>query len=126
MPLPPRLEEELVELRGRNHQIDVTEDPDFISVVLIDFALGDGYSREFSDLLLRVPRAYPDAGPDMFWTTPDLLLANGQPPQSGEVIEQYLGRPWRRFSWHRPVWNPSIDNLHAYLEFIRKRLRERK
>ena|ERR1700722_3352326 len=126
MPLPPKLEHELDELRGQ-HKIEVTEEPDLINIVFLNLHVGEGYRPTNCDLLLRIPRSYPDAGPDMFWTAPEVLLANSRVPQAADVIETYLGRRWRRFSWHRPPtspWNPTVDNLHSHLEFIRKRLRE--
>jgi hypothetical protein len=127
MTLPPRLQRELDELK-LGHEIEVTEDPDFINLIFKNFKLGDGYSRATSDLLLRMPRSYPDAGPDMFWVSPEVTLASGSLPQAAESVENYLGRNWRRFSWHRPgnKWNPTVDNLHGQIEFIDRRLREKK
>ena len=127
MTLPPKLQRELDELNAQ-FQIEVYEDPDFINLVFKDFKLGDGYSVAASDLLMRVPRSYPDAGPDMFWVSPEVKLASGALPQAGESIERYLDKDWRRFSWHRPgnQWNPTVDNMHGQLEFINRRLREQK
>jgi hypothetical protein len=127
MTLPPKLQRELDELRSL-HDIEVIEDPDFINLVFREFKLGDGYSVVASDLLLRVPRSYPDAGPDMFWVSPTVTLASGALPQAGEGVERHLDRAWRRFSWHRAGnrWNPNVDNMHGHLEFISRRLREKK
>jgi hypothetical protein len=124
MSLPPRLETELASLDS-SHVIEIVEESDCISLIVRNFELGDGYSVPNSDLLVRMPRSYPDAGPDMFWTDPAVTLVNGQIPQSAESIEGYVGRQWRRFSWHRQPWNPRVDNLSGYLEFVRKRLRGR-
>ena len=125
MPLPPRLEKETAELR-QGFEMEVIEESDIINLVLRSFPFGDGYNRPVADLLLRIPRTYPDSGPDMFWTIPELTLASGSAPQSAESMENYIGKQWRRFSWHKSAWNPAIDNLHGYLEFIRRRLREKK
>jgi hypothetical protein len=125
MPVPPRLEKEINELRNQC-AIEVYEDADFVALVLKNFPVGNGYNVSNSDLLLKIPKTYPDAGPDMFWTDPRLTLANGQIPQAGEVMETYMARQWRRFSWHRSNWNPNVDNMHGYLEFVRKRLRDLK
>ena len=125
MALPPKLEKELEELRS-GYQIAVSEDADWINVILSPFSLGEGFSVPSSDLLLRVQRSYPDAGPDMFWLDVNVTLVNGQLPQSAESIEPYAKRNWRRFSWHHQSWNPSVDNLHGYLEFVRRRLREKR
>lgn len=127
MTLPPKLERELEELRADN-EVEVVEDPDFVNVILKGFPLGDGYSALQSDLLIRVPRSYPDAGLDMFWVAPEITLSSGQIPQNGDTMEIYVGRNWRRFSWHRQgsPWNPTVDNMHGHIEFIRRRLREKK
>ena len=124
MTLPPRLEKELSELR-ESWTIDVAEESDNIAVTFQDFPLGDGYSKPSSDLLLQIPRTYPDAGPDMFWLESDVMLASGAIPKSAEGTAAMRGRAWRRFSWHRASWKPSIDNLHGQLEFIRRRLNEK-
>ncbi len=121
--LPPRLQKELDELKS-DYQIEVSEEGDWINLVFAAFPLGQGFSPTTSDLLLRIPRSYPDAGPDMFWLDPSVKLSTGQVPQSAESLELCMGRNWRRFSWHRKAWSPSIDNTHGYLEFIRRRLRE--
>jgi hypothetical protein len=128
MTLPPKLQSELDELAVASYKIEVSEDQDFINLVFKEFPLGNGYSAPESDLLLMVPRSYPDAGPDMFWLNPDITLASGQVPQSAESIENHLNKNWRRFSWHRQgsPWNPTIENIASYLEFIHRRLREKK
>ena len=126
MTLPPKLEKELQELK-RDHQINVSEEAAFINLVFTNFALGDGFNKPTSDLLLRIPRSYPDAGPDMFWVEVSVTLADGRLPQAAEAVEgPYAGRQWRRFSWHRRGWNPSIENIHSFLEFVCRRLREKR
>jgi hypothetical protein len=125
MAVPPKLEKELGELRS-THPMEVVEEPGCINVVFKEFTLGEGFSRPTSDLLVRVPKSYPEAGPDMFYTSPEVTLASGLNPQSAEHNEIHIGKQWRRFSWHKAAWNPSVDNMHGYLEFIRKRLREKK
>ncbi len=122
---PPKLIKEIEDL-GQTLPIEVIEEPDSIDLVFRNFDVGEGFNLPRCDLLVRMPRTYPDAGPDMFWTTPELTLANGQVPQAAEHMETYIGRRWRRFSWHRRSWNPTVDNLVGYLEFVRHRLREKR
>lgn len=122
--LPPRLSQELG-LVQVHHAVEVVEGPDFIEVIFPDFPTGPAFNEPATTLLVRVPRAYPDAGLDMFWTDVSLTLAGGQAPQAAEVIEQYAGRSWRRFSWHHNGWNSAMHNLQTYLEFVRRRFRER-
>lgn len=127
MAIPPRLESELIDLR-KTYSIDVIEEPSVINLLFRQFSLGEGFNVSVSDLLIRAPRTYPDAGPDMFWVEEKVRLSTGVVPQSAESIEQHIGQRWRRFSWHwkNRRWNPNIDNMHSYLEFIRRRLREKR
>src|SRR5579872_5924967 len=122
MALPPKLAREVAELQGATN-IEVIEEPGLISLVFKDFPVGQAFNMASCDILIRVPRSYPDTGPDMFWTAPELIRPDGRIPLGAEAVEEYLGRRWRRFSWHRKTWNSVIDNLHGYLEFIRQRLR---
>ena len=124
MSLPPRLDRELNEIR-KTCQVEVHEDSAFANLIFKDFVLGSGFNMPSADLLIRVPLSYPDSGPDMFWTDPRLLLANGQEPQAANAREQYLGREWRRFSWHHSRWDSVRDNLFTYLEFVRHRLAQK-
>jgi hypothetical protein len=123
MPIPPRLQIELDDLR-KNTGLEIIEDPDCINVVLKAFSLGASFSIDNSDILIKVPKTYPEAGPDMFWTQPELTFKGGRVPQAAEHLENHIGRTWRRFSWHRARWTPSVDNLHGYIQFIRKRLEQ--
>ncbi len=125
MALPPKLEKELEELR-RERPVTIVENGNTIFVIFPAFPLGDGFKVLTADLLLQVPRSYPDAGLDMFWLEPAVILASGQCPLNADLLETYVGRQWRRFSWHRRGWNASVDNLHGHLEFVRRRLRERR
>jgi E2/UBC family protein E len=118
MALPPRLAKEIDQLELAP---EITEDGSVINLVFQNYPIPPGYNCSSTDLLLRVPRSYPDAGPDMFWTNPSLTLANGAEPQSGNSIETHIGRQWRRFSWHI-IWKPTVDNLSAYMHFVRRRL----
>ncbi len=136
--LPPQLESELNGLRKR-YVIDVVEEPTVINLVIRDFPTSNLYNRPSTNLLLRIPRSYPDAGLDMFWTDLELLLLDSGIPNGAQAVEQYLAmdelsdlrnKHWRRFSWHpqpgTPLrWNPSIDNLYSYLEFVRRRFTQR-
>jgi len=123
--LPPKLEEELGSLR-EELEIEVHEDQNFIYLVLSSFPTSDLYQPALTTILLQVPRPYPDAGLDMFWADESVRLRNGNIPQAGDVVEMYLGRRWRRFSWHPQFggsgkWDPNIHNIRTYLAFIRRR-----
>jgi len=124
MALPPKLDQELAELL-ESYKIEIQEESTLICLVFKEFPIGDGFNLPTTDLLLRVPLSYPDAGPDMFYTDPRIVLASGAIPQNAESLETYIGRQWRRFSWHHNRWNRISDNLTSYLEFVRERLRRK-
>src|SRR6266568_1208027 len=133
--LSPQLEADLRDLR-QHYAIEVVEESAVINLVVRGFATSGHYNRRTTNLLLRIPRSYPDSGLDMFWTDPELLLKEGSIPNGAQAIERYPaldsigefnGKQWRRFSWHPQTasptrWNPNVDNLLSYLEFVRKRL----
>jgi hypothetical protein len=136
--LPAQLESELATLR-RTFTVDVVEEPQVIDVVIHGFPVASPpYNSSSTNVLIRVPRAYPDAGLDMFWTDIELKLDGGGIPQGADKQEEYPatdsilgfhGKVWRRFSWHPKYaspgkWNPAIDNIVSYTEFVRKRLNQ--
>jgi E2/UBC family protein E len=136
--LPTQLAEELLELKKR-FRVEAIEENAFVDVVIFGFPTSPLYNSPTTTVLIRVPRAYPDAGLDMFWTDPDLRLVDGAIPAGADQMEAYpatgsvtelSGKGWRRFSWHpqpgNPTrWNPAVDNLISYTEFISRRLSQR-
>lgn len=120
--LPARLAKEVEDLR-KEHNIRVEEESDVINLIFGEFPTAPHYNAQTTLLLLRVPRAYPDAALDMFWTDPALTFATGGIPQAAEHIEAYMGRPWRRFSWHHNGWAGPKQSIAAYLEFVARRFR---
>jgi hypothetical protein len=115
--LPGTLAEEIEELRGNGHSIEVTEEPDWIVLIFAEWPLPSGYNKPRSRLLLRIPRSYRFGKPDMFWMDSDIRLSTGAPPRQVSP-EQILGGTWLRFSWHAQKWDPARDNLRSYLAFV--------
>jgi hypothetical protein len=134
--LQPQLSDELDNL-GKQFSMKIVEEPLVINLIIEAFPTSSLYNPSTTNLLLRIPRSYPDAGLDMFWTDEAVVLADGTIPNGATSIETYAGldvlpqfknKRWRRFSWHvgNPTkWNPSLDNIESYLEFIRKRFSQR-
>lgn len=124
--IPRELEEEVNRLRSLGYSIEPREEGQRIYLVFSGFALGSAYSPTSSDLLVFTTVQYPSAGFDMFWVDESVKLADGRIPQAGDSIEAYLGRRWRRFSWHLPPnrpWNPSRDSLSSWIATVEERLR---
>lgn len=93
----------------------------FYHVTITGRLLPSGYNKQTVNRLVRLPASYPQGNPDMFWVDHDLRLAGGGMPQNSSV-EQVEGKPWLRFSWHPSKWNPGVDDLATYLEFVERRL----
>lgn len=95
-------------------------------LIVPDYALPEGLSPRSVQLLVKLPPAFPDAAPDMFWLSPDVRTPTGVVPQ-GTSIENMLGAQWQRFSWHlNPgAWRPGISTLRDYMRCVRARLERR-
>lgn len=95
----------------------------FHCVVIKNFPLPAGYQVQSTDLLLRLPPGFPDAAPDMWWCDPPIRIAATQAfPPASELIENYLGRQWQRFSRHfQPgQWKPGRSGVESFLAVIRR------
>jgi hypothetical protein len=100
--------------------------PGRLYVVVQDVALPPGlFKVEKSDILFLGDYQYPESALDMFWTSLDMIRPDGRIPQNAEVVESYLGREWRRYSWHRNgTWNPSRNGILDHYEFMLARVAE--
>jgi hypothetical protein len=117
-----QLKTELEELVGRGYSVDAVDAEGWAIVIFHDYPIVPGFTKSKTELLLKIPLSYPNGQPDMFWTDKDLVLVNGAVPKSAELIETTQGKEWRRFSWHPQKWNPGVDDLRTYLEFVNNRL----
>ncbi len=100
---------------------EVGADGAFVTVLVSDFSLPCGLQPGTSNLLLRLPPGFPDAGPDMFWFDPVITGQNEVAIPGTESREVYLGRTWQRWSRHiSGQWRPGIDNLGTYLAYVRR------
>lgn len=101
----------------------VHAEPGQMFIVIETAPLPSGiYRIDRSDLLFIGDTQYPMSSLDMFWTEPAVVRANGDIPAGGDSIEFYLGRQWRRFSWHRNgLWNPGSNGILDHYEFVQDR-----
>ena len=111
--------QEIEELRGAGYQVEIAEADGVVNLIFSEFSTPPYYNKKFTSLLLRLPISYPNGNPDMFWTDVDLACPDGKTPTNADQIETYLGKQWRRFSWHPQGWNPGTGNLCMYLEFVK-------
>ena len=121
--VPQELEKEVELLHLLGYEVELTQEGQRVYVLFKNFELGPKFVPSRSDLLVYTSIEYPNAGFDMFWVDPVVKLANGGVPQGGDQIESYLGRQWRRFSWHlNRSWNPSKDSLRTWISHVEARL----
>lgn len=126
--IPDELLVDLKVLVDQGFLYELVEDGGRIFVLFKGYALPDGlYNVDKTDLLIYTTPHYPNAGFDMFWVEEKLMLKNGSPPKNGDAVENYLGRNWRRFSYHPynvKAWNPSEDSVVTFMGYVEQRLRK--
>jgi hypothetical protein len=108
-------------------QFEAVAQPDgWTFLVVPDFPLPSGYSASNAKLLVKLPPAFPDAAPDMFWLSPEVKTANGGAPM-GTSTEPLIGSNWQRFSWHLlpGAWRPGASSLRDYMRCVRARLEKK-
>lgn len=99
---------------------EATPEGGHICVVLSNVELPSGYNTDRAKVLIRLPAGFPDAGPDMFWTSP-ILSVGGVRPAGTEHDEPHLGQIWQRWSRHiGPHWRSGIDDFGTYLAYVRQ------
>ncbi|CAN7614839.1 E2/UBC family protein [Variovorax paradoxus] len=113
-------------LAERGSPFEVIQDGGMTCVLLPGLRLPFGFNVESADLLLRLNLGYPDVPPDMWWFDPAVLRADGTTILNVDVHENYLGRPWQRWSRHLNPgqWLAGRDSLESYLALIRTDLRK--
>jgi hypothetical protein len=107
--------------------VELHTQPDgWVFAVFPAFPVPDAYAPREVKLLVKLPPLFPDAAPDMFYVTPILKVANGNPPR-GTSTTTLLGAEWQQFSWHlKPgAWRPGISTLRDYMACVRARFERR-
>jgi hypothetical protein len=99
-----------------------SEAGDWSLLVISDYSLPPGFQPSRVQLLVKLPPAFPDAAPDMFWVFPEVRTPSGVLPR-GTSTERLLGKDWQRFSWHlvAGAWKPGVSTLRDYLRCIQGR-----
>jgi hypothetical protein len=116
--LLPEIDRDFLEEKG--YAFDVMRVGGEIHVVLRDFPFPAPYTPQVADLLIILPAAYPNANPDMFWTFPDVKLASGAYPQTGDAHHIYGNRNWQRWSRHfQGTWRAGVDSIRTYLAAVK-------
>lgn len=108
---------------GTEH-FEVLPQPDGWTFLIVhDYAVPGGFTPTVVRTLVKLPPAFPDAAPDMFWLSPPVKTSAGAAPL-GTSVETVLDTQWQRFSWHLlpGAWRPGVSNLRDYMRCVRSRL----
>ncbi len=91
--------------------------------VLHSYRFPEGVARvPTSEILFIGDTQYPLSAMDMFWTDLELVRPDGATFQGSDTIEEYMGRRWRRFSYHRNgIWSPNGNPLMDHFAFMETR-----
>jgi hypothetical protein len=122
--LPALLQVDAGELeRLAGVQVDLVDASPQIFVVIHEMPLPGVYTHARCTALLQTDVLYPRSAMDMFWLDAEVGRADGGAPAGTESVESYLGRWWRRYSWHRNgVWSTAGNPLLDHYEFMQARL----
>ena len=103
--------------------VEVHQEGNRLFVVLQGYHPPDGVSKvSLTDVLVMTDTQYPFSAMDMFWTDLEVVRPDGSAFEGSDSIEEYLGRRWRRFSYHRNgVWNSSGNPLLDHFAFMETR-----
>ena len=111
-------------LSGHGYAFEVLTEGGHTGVVLKELLLPAGkFNFETADVLILLPRGYPDCPPDMFYVSPKLVLAGtGQIPKACTAEHPFGGRVWQRWSRHNNAWRPGVDGLQTMVARVQTAL----
>ena len=111
-------------LSGHGYAFEVLTEGGHTGVVLKELLLPAGkFNCETADVLILLPRGYPDCPPDMFYVSPKLVLAGtGQIPKACTAEHPFGGRVWQRWSRHNNAWRPGVDGLQTMVARVQTAL----
>jgi hypothetical protein len=118
--------EDVEALAARNLNAQAKMVGNEIFLVIENYPVPAGYDHEATNLLLRLPRQWPDGSPDMFWTEPHLKLAtNGSWPNASGNLMSLDGCVWQRWSRHyKDRWKPGVDRLVNLLAIVSREMKK--
>lgn len=97
-------------------------------LMIPEYLLPRGWSREKTRLLFIIPAEYPHRPPDNFYVDVGLRLATtNQMPSNYSEGQCPIGGQWGCFSFHAEIWRPAPeiekgDNMLTFLTAVRLRL----
>ncbi|MEQ9145533.1 MAG: multiubiquitin domain-containing protein [Parvibaculaceae bacterium] len=90
-------------------------------LLIEEYELPPGLNATTITLALEIPAKYPATQIDMFYCSPHLTFAAGQPIPQTEVKQIIDGLSFQRWSRHRAgesQWQPEYDNVETHLALV--------
>ncbi|MGE0400228.1 MAG: E2/UBC family protein [Kofleriaceae bacterium] len=102
---------------------EAVREGDVRRVVVLKYAVPDGYNVTEADLFLRLDAGYPDSQIDMVFFNPVLGLKSGRRIGATDGRQEFDGRSWQQWSRHRTPqnpWVPGVDNIERHMLLVRE------
>lgn len=102
---------------------EAVREGDVRRVVVLKYAVPDGYNVTEADLFLRLDAGYPDSQIDMVFFHPVLGLKSGRRIGATDGRQEFDGRSWQQWSRHRTPqnpWVPGVDNIERHMLLVRE------
>ncbi len=115
----PESDIEFLEQKGYEYQLIQSGTGWYL--IISNFAIPETYLPRTANLLINIVSGYPNNPLDMFWTSPDVKLLNGNWPKNCDVHEVHNRINWQRWSRHY-AWRPGVDNLRIFISAINREL----
>ena len=117
--LLPELDVEFLTEKG--FDCEVVQVSGEVRVIISGFPFPAQYSPRSAKLMLRLPSGYPNANPDMYWTSPDVKLSSGNFPLNADYHDPSADN-WQRWSRHDNSWRAGTDDLRTKIASVRREL----
>jgi hypothetical protein len=90
------------------------------AVILKERPLPNGrFDASKADILILLPKGYPDVAPDMFYLIPWVkLAASNTYPKKADQALNFAGQKWQRWSRHNKEWRPGVDGIWTMIKRV--------
>jgi hypothetical protein len=107
-------------LNSKEIAFQEVEEPGKKAIILKDRPLPHGrFDTAKANVLILLPKGYPDVAPDMFYLLPwvKLVPSNSYPNKADRPL-QFAGQTWQRWSRHNKEWRPGIDGIWTMIKRV--------
>lgn len=90
-------------------------------ILVCGYPLPDGYDKDATDLMVRIPADYPGAQLDMFYLCPPIKRKDNK-DMHALADEHHFDMHWQRWSRHYQ-WQPGVHCLATHFAYIENALK---